>query len=559
MSLPILDLSEAVAKMAKGNDSERGAIFTRREIVEFMLDLAGYTTDQPLADFRVLEPAFGGGDFLIPITERLLATYCGDNPRKTLTPSIRAVEIHHDSAQATRTKLADILKSHGISRSDAQHILDVWIIEGDFLLTELDGCFTHTIGNPPYVRQEMIPEPLMAEYRSRYSTIYDRADLYIPFMEKCLLHLSPGGSLAFICADRWMKNKYGGPLRTMVSKQYNLACYVDMADTPAFHSNVSAYPAITLIKREKPGITRVASRPKVEKSFLSKLAIELRTGSAAAERNAFEVHGVAQQGEPWILQPLPQRSLARKLEERFPSIENAGCKVGIGVATGADRIYTGSYRLLDVESDRKLPLIKTADIKTGEINWLGNGLINPFNDDGSLVDLHDYPKLAAHFSSHEDVIRRRNCAQRSPTHWYRTIDRITPELAETPKLLIPDIKGDAHFVFDEGRYYPHHNLYYITSTTWDLPVLKKVLEAGIARLFVSLYSTQMRGGFFRFQAQYLRRIRLPEWDQVPADIIRMLSNCSSPEMCAEAVYDLYQLTNKERQALTTKSRKSYEH
>jgi hypothetical protein len=45
MSLPIVDLSGAVEGLASGSREERGAIFTRREVVDFMLDLAGYTTD----------------------------------------------------------------------------------------------------------------------------------------------------------------------------------------------------------------------------------------------------------------------------------------------------------------------------------------------------------------------------------------------------------------------------------------------------------------------------------------------------------------------------------
>jgi len=42
----------------------RGAIFTRPEVVDFILDLAGYTEDQPLHKKRILEPSSGGGDFL---------------------------------------------------------------------------------------------------------------------------------------------------------------------------------------------------------------------------------------------------------------------------------------------------------------------------------------------------------------------------------------------------------------------------------------------------------------------------------------------------------------
>lgn len=551
LSLPILDLSEAVESLAQGNEEERGAVFTRLEVVDFMLDLSGYTTDQPLYQFRVLEPSFGGGDFLVPIAERLLSSYRGNDPRQDLSAAIRAVEIHRNSVRTTRSKLERLLAEHGISQTDTAAILDEWIVEGDFLLTELGGSFTHAIGNPPYVRQEAIPDELLAEYRSRYSTIYDRADLYVPFIEKCLCHLSAHGVLAFICADRWMKNKYGGPLRKMVSEQFNLACYVDMVNTPAFHSEVSAYPAITLIKREKPGITRIACQPEIETTSLSKLAKQLRTGTENGAGNIIEIQNVAQRSEPWILKSFPQLAVVRRLEADFPPIEEAGCKVGIGVATGADRIFTGDFQSLDIEPDRKLPLLKTSDIKTGKINWHGQGVVNPFYDDGSLVKLEDYPRLSAYFSTHADAIKRRNCAQRNPNNWYRTIDRITPSLVKKPKLLIPDIKGDAHVVLDEGNYYPHHNLYYITSEEWELPVLQKVLESGIARLFVSLYSTQMRGGFLRFQAQYIRRIRLPRWNDVPAPIKEILKTESDRNICNETVYDLYQLTQKERKAIAS--------
>jgi hypothetical protein len=37
----------------------------------------------------------------------------------------------------------------------------------------------------------------------------------------------------------------------------------------------------------------------------------------------------------------------------------------------------------------------------------------------------------------------------------------------------------------------------------------------IARLFVATYSTKMRGGYLRFQAQDLRRIRVPYWSDMP--------------------------------------------
>ena len=64
------ELIEAVATLANAGADERGAIFTKREVVDFILDLCGYTVDRPLHAVQVLEPSFGGGDFLLPIIER---------------------------------------------------------------------------------------------------------------------------------------------------------------------------------------------------------------------------------------------------------------------------------------------------------------------------------------------------------------------------------------------------------------------------------------------------------------------------------------------------------
>ena len=244
--------------------------------------------------------------------------------------------------------------------------------------------------------------------------------------------------------------------------------------------------------------------------------------------------------------------MVRRLEESFPTLEEAGCAVGIGVATGADEEFIGPHDKLDVEEDRKLPLVMTRDIANGHVDWRGFGCINPFRDDGGLVDLRDYPRLARYLEARKARIAARHVARKSPVNWYRTIDRIYPVLARKPKLLIPDIKGDALVVHEEGRLYPHHNLYFITSDRWNLKALQAVLLSGIARLFVSIYSTKMHGGYLRFQAQYLRRIRLPRWEEVPQpikDALAIAAEQSDVSACNQAVFKLYNLSREERAAL----------
>lgn len=535
----------------------RGAVFTRREIVDFILDLAGYTANQPLYEKRLLEPSFGAGDFLIPIIERLLSAWRAARPKgsafEELDGAIRAVELHHDTFRNTYAAVLKFLKGEGIAANTAQALTDRWLLQGDFLLAPLDGEFDFVVGNPPYIRQELIPAPLMAEYRIRFETIYDRADIYIPFIERSLKVLSDCGMLGFICADRWMKNRYGGPLRSLVSERFHLKVYIDMVDTPAFHSDVIAYPAITIISHEASGPTRIAHRPTIERATLATLTDLLRSPTLPKETHVVrELARVTNGSEPWLLESSDQMALIRRLESCFPVLEKVACKVGIGVATGADKAFIGDFEALDVEPDRKLPLVTTKDIMSGEVEWRGQGVINPFAESGGLVNLDDYPRLQRYLEDRREVIARRHCAKRAPANWYRTIDRITPALAAKPKLLIPDIKGDAHIVFECGELYPHHNLYYVTSDEWDLRALQAVLLSAVTRLFVATYSTKMRGGFLRFQAQYLRRIRVPHWTDVSEPLRCELAEAAikrDVQACNRVVFELYGLSHEERSAL----------
>ena len=561
----ICPVAEAVERLAGfGGVEERGAIYTRREVVEFVLDLVGYTVDRPLAECRLLEPSFGAGDFILPAAERLL-TAAGRVPSglrfKNLAPAIRGVELHRETFRRGRQAMREMLIGRGVSARDAESLLETWLAQDDFLLRDLDQDFTHAVGNPPYVRQEAVPDALMGEYRLRYGTIHDRADLYVPFIERSLSLLGAEGKLGFICSDRWMKNRYGRKLREFVGGAYHLATYVDMVGTDAFRSRASAYPAITVIERsgaDRIGrATRVFARPKIDGESLGLLAREMsapRLETASAVR---EIEGVAADGEPWILEDFEALALVRRLEKEFPTLEEAGCKVGIGVATGADKAFIGNFGELDVEPCRKLPLAMTRDISGRRLKWRGKGVINPFGDDGSLVDLDEYPRLRRYLEEHRGLIASRHVAVKSPRNWYRTIDRIQPGLARREKLLIPDIKGDATILHENGELYPHHNLYYVVSDVWGVRALQAIMRSGMARLFVSLYSTRMRGGYLRFQAQNLRRIRLPRWESVSASTRKRLARFTEAENCRELdeiVANLYGLSSGEMKLIEDRYR-----
>jgi adenine-specific DNA-methyltransferase len=159
----------------------------------------------------------------------------------------------------------------------------------------------------------------------------------------------------------------------------------------------------------------------------------------------------------------------------------------------------------------------------GVLEWSGHYLVNPWLSDGSLVNLEHFPRLRRHFERNEKTLKERHIARKTPSRWYRTIDKVDHALAVKPKLLIPDIKSVAHPVYDEGRCYPHHNLYHITSEGWDLKVLGGILLSRVCQFFIECYAVRMNNGYLRFQAQYLRRIRVPRLADLDARLAQELA------------------------------------
>lgn len=548
-----LDVSAALDTLAAADEGDRGAVYTRPEVVAAILDLCGYTADKPLHQLRLLEPSFGSGDFLLPALDRLLDSYVRhggalENARTALAPAIRAVELHPESAEQARAAIASRLTQAGVDAESAEALCAQWLIRDDFLLCPLSGPFDLVVGNPPYVRQERIPAPLLAEYRRRYRTLFDRADLYVLFYERSLDLLAEGGRLGFICANRWIKNRYGGPLRAKISEGFHLTHFIDMEGIDAFHDDVIAYPAITIIARSSSDGSRsshVIRTEAVNRSGLAGVVSELRRGGS--DKDVSQVELPVGNG-PWLLDDVPRLRLLRRLEDSFPALEEAGCKVGIGVATGCDRVFIGDYDELPVEPERKLPLAMARDLEGGQLVWRGKGVVNPFEPNGRLAALEDYPRFAAYLDEHRQAVASRHVASRNPGGWYRTIDRITPSLLSKPKLLVPDIKGEAVFALDEGRFYPHHNLYYVTSDDWDLRALRTVLRSSLSVMIVATYCTRMAGGFLRFQAQYLRRLRVPHWDQVSEPdraALRAADSSNDMDVVDASVFSLFGLSSEE--------------
>lgn len=493
-----------------------GVVLTKPHIVQLILDLAKYTPKRNLTKLRLLEPSCGEGAFLIESVRRLLASAKRHRvPVTKLADSIRAYDIDDVSVARTKAAVFALLVESGADRVTAEVVISQWIHRADFLLTTIDGHFDVVVGNPPYVRIEQLDTHLQAIYRGRFETIFDRADLYVAFIERSLELLSATGRLSFICADRWTMNRYGAPLRSLIAREYGVRVYVDLHQASPFESDVIAYPSIFVFERAKPDHVVFAKLKDGSADECAALAAHVDDLSVVSSHDGvhlFRYERWFENDDPWVLGSPEQLAALRELEDRFATLEADGqTRVGIGVATGADEVFIVSEETTpQIELDRLVPLVMRSDIHEGRIEWSGRYVINTFKPNGGGVDLATYPKLSAYFSAHDAAVRRRHVSQRSNGFWFRTIDRVYPELVRKPKLLIPDIAGSNEVAYDDGKYHPHHNLYFVTSEIWDLEVLGGLLSSKVALFFVWSYAVKMRGGYLRFQAQYLRRIRVPD-------------------------------------------------
>lgn len=482
----------------RSNGSQHGDVFTKPCVVDYMLDMVGYTADKDLSKISIMEPSCGEGEFIISIIARLAesASRFGFDLNEAYLRNVNASDLDGAKVMRCIERIKDAfpeIKNPGIK-----------IIVEDYLLSEHEPVDI-VIGNPPYIRYEQIPENKLDVYKNRFATFYYRADMYVLFFEHSLKQLKRGGRHCFICANRWMKNQYGKNLRKLVARYYNLTTIVNMEGADAFDEEVLAYPAITLIESgNENDRLKFAETEDVEK---------LRTLDFS-ELSAPE-------GDDWsgVFNTVAQTSA-------FSLIEEQGFKIGIGVATGADNIFISDNIKGQVEDELLIPSLNARDLQGDTLQWGGRYLLNPYDANGRLISLDAYPLAKRYFESHRERLSGRHKASKNPAAWYGTIDKITPSLQRQPKILLPDISGNSFVFIDEGKYYPQHNIYYITGGTKEqLQILAALLMSDFVRTQLNNVTNKMNGGYARWQSQHLRKLHIPNVSEISSSLASTLLDC----------------------------------
>lgn len=209
---------------------------------------------------RVVDPACGSGVFLIMALDFLRAELTRVNDKvaalegkagytenlldpdsEILTNNLFGVDVNAESVELTqlslwirtarRGKVLDSLEGNIrvgdslIEDASFAYLKHAFEWRTAFPQVFAEGGFDVVLGNPPYVRMELL-KPIKPYLEKRYEVVSDRADLYAYFYERGLRLLKPGGRLGFISSNTFFKTGAGAPLRRYLLREATMESVV---------------------------------------------------------------------------------------------------------------------------------------------------------------------------------------------------------------------------------------------------------------------------------------------------------------------------------------------
>lgn len=194
--------------------SAMGAFYTPPALAGRLLDLAAEQgVDWTAA--RVLDPASGGGAFLLPAAQRIEAALFGTDPAFVLSQigsRLLGLELDPYAAwfgqAALELQLADLATL-------ARRPVPIMVRVADTLEEEPNENFDLVVGNPPYGRVALTPEQ-----RRRYQrSLYGHANLYGVFTDIAVRWTKPGGTIAYLTPTSVLGGHYYAALRELLAKE----------------------------------------------------------------------------------------------------------------------------------------------------------------------------------------------------------------------------------------------------------------------------------------------------------------------------------------------------
>ncbi|MEL7592145.1 MAG: TaqI-like C-terminal specificity domain-containing protein, partial [Anaerolineaceae bacterium] len=381
------------------------------------------------------------------------------------------------------------------------------------------GGFDIVIANPPYVRQELISDQ-KPELKASYPAVYaGTADLYVYFFARAFDLLRTNGQLSFITPNKFMRANYGKKLRGYLATEERLHTLIDFGDLPIF--DATTYPMITLASNQLPNDNKI--------QVLEITSLDESENLHQAADRAFRLPQDTLSEEGWQLSVPEVRALMDKLKAAGkPLGEYVRGRMYRGVLTGLNEafIIDEAKRAELIATDPRCaevikPYLRGRDIKRWQVDWAGLYIIALQNSGDATANnawgkartenearhifQDTYPAIYAHMLTYEARLRPR--ADQGKWFWELRACAYYPEF-EKPKIVYPDIASRPEFTYDTQKAFT-------ANTSYIIPIGEDIYPLGILNsaavlFFYSNVSSVIRGGYFRFIAQYVEQIPIPD-------------------------------------------------
>ena len=226
-------------------------------------------------DDRVLDPACGGGTFLVRAYARkraLAQAADGSVPsHERLLEGLFGVDIGAFPAQLSTINLAvrhlseepnypRVAKASFFDAQAGIPLYDIPLTGGStrsIALQEIDAV----VGNPPYIRQEIIGQDKKSQYAELFrvewpgqTVLTGRSDIYAYFFTHAAYLLKPGGYLGFVTSIGWLDTEYGFRLQEFFLRNFRIIAVIE-SQVEKWFEDARVTTAVTILQRE-PDRTR---------------------------------------------------------------------------------------------------------------------------------------------------------------------------------------------------------------------------------------------------------------------------------------------------------------
>ena len=296
--------------------AQHGIFYTPPELVECLLEMAEECgVDWRMA--RVLDPACGGGAFLIAVAERMARALSSAEPAialQSITARLQGFDIDRFGAWLAQAMVAMSLEP--LTRAAGRGAPEL-VETRDSLELRPDeaGRFDLVIGNPPYGRVTLPPERRAQFARS----VYGHANLYGVFTDAALRWVKRGGVIGYVTPTSMLSGLYYKALRKLLA-----------AEAPPFAVNIvsergGVFADVlqeTMLATYRKGGVPVAGKV----GFIN---VAGRDDIITRKAGSFTLPAVP--ASPWLL---PRATRQAALTRRLRSMPHRLSDYGYGVSTG---------------------------------------------------------------------------------------------------------------------------------------------------------------------------------------------------------------------------------